>query len=80
MFIPIELSPGELDRLLPGPPVVLLKAVGESAFVVVGGRRLSVPGVGMMLYTPGAAYDDVESGPPLDVLRAAAELHAERGG
>ena len=58
--------------------MVLIKASGESAFVVVGGRRCNVPGMGVMVHTEDEWYLDLASDAPLDVLRAAAELQAER--
>jgi hypothetical protein len=73
-----DVEPGELRTLLPGPPVVQLKTPGESAFVVVGGRRITTPGLGTMLHTEDAWYATLDQDPPLDLLRAAEELRAER--
>jgi hypothetical protein len=73
-----EMSDAELRGRLPGPPVVMIKVVGETPFVVVGGRRLNVPGMGNMLHTGDRWYEDLETDPPLDVLRAATELQDER--
>jgi len=73
-----DLAEADLRLLLPGPPVVMVKVVGETPFVVVGGQRLNVPGLGNMLHTGDDWYDQLEPGPPLDVLKAAAELQDER--
>jgi hypothetical protein len=73
-----EATSAELDVLLPGPPVVLIKTPGETAFVVVGGRRLNVPGVGTMVFTDDDWYARLEPDAPLDLLRAAEELQDER--
>jgi hypothetical protein len=73
-----EVTEADLRALLPGPPVVMVKVVGETPFVVVGGQRLNVPGMGNMLHTGDEWYDGLETGPPLDVLKAAEELQDER--
>ncbi len=73
-----DIPEDELRSLPKGPAVTALKATGEPAFVVVGGRRHAIGGLPITRHIDADRYAQFPEGQGLDLLRAASLLQDRR--